>query len=96
MHMMKCPMRWSLGSNQGGVRRLGFLSLGLNFGMLHGGSSIRSSGGCSQIGGAVTAAARSRGRATAGPLCGQAAVSPGPRGGGTPKAGEQAVPPTCK
>jgi hypothetical protein len=34
MHMMRCPKRWSLGNNQGGVRRLGFLTLGLNFGML--------------------------------------------------------------
>jgi hypothetical protein len=42
--------------------------------------------------GVVTAVPRSRGRATAGPLCGQAAVSPKPRGGGTSKAGEQATP----
>jgi hypothetical protein len=34
----------------------------------------------------------SRGRATAGPLCGQAAASPGPQGGDTSKAGEQAAP----
>jgi hypothetical protein len=40
----------------------------------------------------VAAAPRSRGRATAGPLCGQAAASPGSRGGGTSKAGEQATP----
>jgi hypothetical protein len=37
------------------------------------------------------AAPRSRGRATAGPLCGQAAASPRPQGGGTSKAGEQAT-----
>jgi hypothetical protein len=41
--------------------------------------------------GVVAAVPRSRGRATAGPLCGQAA-SPKPRGGGTSKAGEQATP----
>jgi hypothetical protein len=35
---------------------------------------------------------RSRGRATAVPLCGQAMASPRPRGGGTSKAGEQATP----
>jgi hypothetical protein len=40
----------------------------------------------------VAAAPRSRGRATAGPLCGQAAASPRSRGGGTSKAGEQATP----
>jgi hypothetical protein len=40
----------------------------------------------------VAAAPRSRGRATAGPLCGQATASPGPRGGGTSKAGEQVAP----
>jgi hypothetical protein len=40
----------------------------------------------------AAAAPRSRGRATAGPLCGQAAASQGPRGGGTSKAGEQASP----
>jgi hypothetical protein len=40
----------------------------------------------------VAAVPRSRGRATAGPLCGQAATSPKPRGGGTSKAGEQATP----
>jgi hypothetical protein len=40
----------------------------------------------------VATAPRSRGRATAGPLCGQAAASPRPRGGGTSKAGEQAAP----
>jgi hypothetical protein len=40
----------------------------------------------------VAAGSRSRGRATAGPLCGQAAVSPRPRGGGTSKADEQAMP----
>jgi hypothetical protein len=34
----------------------------------------------------------SRGRATAGPLCEQAAASPRSRGGGTSKAGEQATP----
>jgi hypothetical protein len=39
----------------------------------------------------VAAAPRSRGRATAGPLCGQAVASPRPRGGGTSKAGEQAT-----
>jgi hypothetical protein len=37
-------------------------------------------------------APRSRGRAIAGPLCGQAAASLGPRGGGTSKAGEQEAP----
>jgi hypothetical protein len=37
-------------------------------------------------------ALRSRGRATAGPLCGQAATSSGLRGGGTSKASEQAAP----
>jgi hypothetical protein len=42
--------------------------------------------------GVVAAAPRSRGRATAGPLCGQAVASPGPRGGGTSKADEQAGP----
>jgi hypothetical protein len=40
----------------------------------------------------VAAAPRSKGRATARPLCGQAAASPRPRGGGTSKAGEQATP----
>jgi hypothetical protein len=40
----------------------------------------------------MVAAPWSRGRATAGPLCGQAAASPRPRGGGTSKAGEQATP----
>jgi hypothetical protein len=40
----------------------------------------------------VAAVPRSRGRATAGPLCGQAAASPRPRGGGTSKAGEQVTP----
>jgi hypothetical protein len=39
----------------------------------------------------VVVAPRSRGRATAGPLCGQAAASPRPRGGSTSKAGEQAT-----
>jgi hypothetical protein len=39
----------------------------------------------------VAAAPRSRGRATAGPLCGQAAVSPRSQGGGTSKADEQAT-----
>jgi hypothetical protein len=42
--------------------------------------------------GIVAAVPRSRGQATAGPLCGQAAASPKPRGGGTSKAGEQATP----
>jgi hypothetical protein len=28
-------MRWGLRNNQGGVRRFGFLTLGLNFRMLH-------------------------------------------------------------
>jgi hypothetical protein len=42
--------------------------------------------------GVVVAVPRSRGRATAGPLCGQAAASPKPRGGGTSKVGEQATP----
>jgi hypothetical protein len=42
--------------------------------------------------GVVAAVPRSRGRATAGPLCGQATTSPKPRGGGTSKAGEQATP----
>jgi hypothetical protein len=40
----------------------------------------------------AAATPRSRGRATAVPLCGQAVASPGPRGGGTSKAGEQAAP----
>jgi hypothetical protein len=40
----------------------------------------------------VATAPRSIGRAIAGPLCGQAAASPKPRGGGTSKAGEQATP----
>jgi hypothetical protein len=42
--------------------------------------------------GVMAAVPRSRGRATAGLLCGQAAASPKPRGGGTSKAGEQATP----
>jgi hypothetical protein len=42
--------------------------------------------------GVVAAVPRSRGRATAGPLCAQAAASPKPRGGGTSKAGEQVTP----
>jgi hypothetical protein len=42
--------------------------------------------------GVVVAVPRSRGRATAGPLCGQAAASPKPRGGDTSKAGEQTTP----
>jgi hypothetical protein len=42
--------------------------------------------------GVVAVVPRSRGRATAGPLCGQAVASPKPRGGGTSKAGEQATP----
>jgi hypothetical protein len=29
--MMECPMRWSLGNNKWGVRRLGFLTLGVKF-----------------------------------------------------------------
>jgi hypothetical protein len=41
--------------------------------------------------GVVAAVPRSRGRATVGPLCGQAAASSKPRGGGTSKAGEQAT-----
>jgi hypothetical protein len=40
----------------------------------------------------VAAAPRYRGRATVGPLCGQAAMSLGPRGNVTSKAGEQATP----
>jgi hypothetical protein len=40
----------------------------------------------------TTAAPRSRGRATTVPLCGQAAAFPGPRGGATSAAGEQAAP----
>jgi hypothetical protein len=40
----------------------------------------------------VAVAPRSRGRATAGPLCGQSAASPRPRGGGTYKASEQVAP----
>jgi hypothetical protein len=40
----------------------------------------------------VAAAPRFRGRATAGPLCGQAAASSKPREGDTSKAGEQATP----
>jgi hypothetical protein len=42
--------------------------------------------------GVVAAVPRSRGRAIAGPLCGQAAASPKPREGCTSKAGEQATP----
>jgi hypothetical protein len=42
--------------------------------------------------GVVAAVPRSRGRATAGPLCGQAVASPKPQGGGTSKVGEQATP----
>jgi hypothetical protein len=37
-------------------------------------------------------APRSRGRATARPLCGQAVASPGPRGDGTSKADHQVAP----
>ena len=44
----------------------------------------------------VVAAPRSRGRATAGLLCGQVAASPGPRGGDTPKASEQAALPDVR
>jgi hypothetical protein len=40
----------------------------------------------------VAVAPLSRGRVTARPLCGQAAASLRPRGGGTSKAGEQAAP----
>jgi hypothetical protein len=40
----------------------------------------------------VVVAPRSRGRATAGPLCGQATASPRPREGDTSKASEQAAP----
>jgi hypothetical protein len=54
-----------------------------------GGSSIRSSGSGSQVGGCGS---RSRWRVKAVPLCGQAAASPRPPGGGTSKAGEQATP----
>jgi hypothetical protein len=42
--------------------------------------------------GVVVAVPRSRGRAIARSLCGQAAASPKPRGGGTSKADEQATP----
>jgi hypothetical protein len=42
--------------------------------------------------GVVAAVSRYRGRATAGPLCRQAAAFPKPRGGGTSKASEQATP----
>jgi hypothetical protein len=42
--------------------------------------------------GVVAAVPRSRGRATAGSLCGQSATSPKPRGGGTSKASEQVTP----
>jgi hypothetical protein len=42
--------------------------------------------------GVVAAVPRSIGRATAGPLCEQAATSPKLRGGSTSKAGEQATP----
>jgi hypothetical protein len=41
----------------------------------------------------VVAPPQSRGLATTGTLCEQAAASPGPRGSGSPKAGEQVVPP---
>jgi hypothetical protein len=54
-----------------------------------GGSSIRSSGGGSQVGGGGSPIQRA---SDSGPLCGQAAASPMPRGGGTSKAGEQAAP----
>jgi hypothetical protein len=49
----------------------------------HGGgsSSILNSGDGSQVGSAVAVAPRSRGRATMGSLCGQAAASSGPQGG---------------
>jgi hypothetical protein len=40
----------------------------------------------------AVASPRSRGRVTVVPLCGQAAVSSGPRGGGTSKAGDHAAP----
>jgi hypothetical protein len=53
------------------------------------GYSFRSSGGGSHICGGSS---RTRGRVTAEPLCGQATASPGPQGGGTSKAGEQATP----
>jgi hypothetical protein len=48
----------------------------------HGGgsSSIQSDGSGSQIGDAVAATPRSKGRTMAGPRCGQEAVTPGPRG----------------
>jgi hypothetical protein len=57
-----------------------------------GGSSIRSSGGAVAVPWSVATAPQSRGRATAGPLCRQAAASPRSRGGDTFKAGEQATP----
>jgi hypothetical protein len=54
-----------------------------------GGSSI---GVVAAVPRSVAAAPRSRERATVGPLCGQAAVSPRSRGGSTSTAGEQATP----
>jgi hypothetical protein len=53
------------------------------------GSSIRSSGGGSQVGGGVSPIQRA---SDSGALCGQAAASLRSRGGGTSKAGEQATP----
>jgi hypothetical protein len=55
-------------------------------------AEVPRSGVVAAVSRSVAAAPRSRGRATAGPLCGQAAVSPKPRGCGTSKAGEQATP----
>jgi hypothetical protein len=54
------------------------------------------SGVVAKIHKSVVATPRSRGRAMAGPLCGQAAACLGPRGGGTPKAGEQVALPDVR
>jgi hypothetical protein len=58
--------------------------------MRGGGGSL--SGVVAAIPRSVAVALRSRGRAIAEPLCGQAAASLRSRGGGTSKAGEQATP----
>jgi hypothetical protein len=55
-------------------------------------AEVPRSGVVAAVSRSVAAAPRSRGRATAGPLCEQAVASPRPRGGGTSKAGEQATP----
>jgi hypothetical protein len=55
-------------------------------------AAVPQSGVVAAVPRSVAAAPRSRWRAAAGPLCGQVAASPGSRGGGTSRAGEQAVP----